>query len=997
MLLRLFNTYIADLLPKHQEILGSNIVMRNESFSPLHGLIGRGQDEEGLSNVLSSDETEVVAVVGMAGVGKTALISEVCRPDKNKAGFDYHLWVHVSQNFDPERIFRDLMISLSEKLHGEDLQSYWWSMKEGLVEKKYLVVLDDVWNEDKRKWDQLLHLLHGKKTLGNKIIVSTRIPAAGAALECATTYNLRPLSIKDSLNLLDTSGSGSVTRKIAKRCSGLPKLVYLMNSFLRKYKNQRAAMNAIEEFDKQCVDNNDLLHIAEASYNHLPSHLQRCFLYCSLFPIDHIFDAEEMTALWVAEGLTQVSSKEALVDADFSKLLDECFVICSESGSAEKMRYKMQFLLHNFARNLAKKRGYESIKNQNYSSPRTQPIRYVSLVVDRRTELPRSLIEQKDLRTLILLRKQDMILRCQRSEIREIPSDYCRYLTALRVLDLHATRINKLPDTFDMLSNLRYLNLSQTDITKLPESFGKLQYLIYLNIAQTCIAEVPESIGNIKSLRYLNLSQTGIRKLPNTIGELRSLQTLRLSHCKKLVKLSQNIASLTNLQKLDLEGCHYLTDMPPDISSIKNLKELNILECSSLDRMPNGLSALIQIEALPRYIATSGNSNSIELQDLRNLKRLGLENIGKISINEAANIQLQNKDKLEHLTLHCNTDDESSSPRVVEELLDHLDPSCLESNCRLRRLEIICYAGKQFPSWMSNKASKFVNLSHIRLVNLKCKSLTALRQLRNLTTLDISGMDAINLLDVELDGEPNDGQSKTFPALKKLTFTQMINLESWPANGVICDHLEELSIIQCPKFRKLSMHLPVVEKLTVCMSNHELFAEGGLVGVVDNLKGLSISLCGELSSSSKIEGLMELSKLEKLEISGCDKLENFPPDLEKLALLKSLSVIGCSGLRDLSCLLKCTSLRSLHISGCPMVTSLPIPPSLEKVGISGCDKLVKITGMKTSPLNRVSITECSRLPDLSYLEKCTSLRSLRIPECLMGSVPKKLREITTWE
>jgi hypothetical protein len=140
MMLRLFSTYVVDLLPKHQEMVAPNNVW-DQSFSPIGGLIGRDQDVENILKVLDASETEVVAVVGMAGVGKTAFISEVCRKYAAKGeGIVYHLWVHVSQNFDTEMIFRGLMTSLSEWEPGKDPESYWWCMKEGLVNQKYLVV-----------------------------------------------------------------------------------------------------------------------------------------------------------------------------------------------------------------------------------------------------------------------------------------------------------------------------------------------------------------------------------------------------------------------------------------------------------------------------------------------------------------------------------------------------------------------------------------------------------------------------------------------------------------------------------------------------------------------------------------------------------------------------------------------------------------------------------------------------------------------------------------
>ncbi|KAK3119272.1 hypothetical protein QOZ80_9BG0717090 [Eleusine coracana subsp. coracana] len=957
-LLRLFTTYVADLLPlphgqqnPHESNSNKRAFFSQSLSQGRHGLIGRSQDQANVSRLLQLQQggARVIAIVGMAGVGKTALARAVSMAAEDD-GFDHTLWVDVSQDFNPEGIFRLVMSQLQQ--HDQDSESYWWSLNEGLINKRYLLVLDDVWNEDPGKWNQLMHLLYGDVMNRGKIIVTTRILAAAKAIRAAETYHLRPLSVEDTLKLLAknnkkqlkqllkrnkklcrghqrnnamsaAAAERSNERQVAERCSGLPCIINFMSRSLAAI-CENEVDDPLNQFDSLCANNKELQSIAEASYNYLPPDLQRCFLYCSLFPHDHIFDAEEMTGLMVAEGLTQISSSREAgkKGGGITRFLAECFDAVEKPGSKGEVGYKMHRVLHILARH--KEKGlYKAITGDHSNGLREHSsIRYMSLMVDATTKkLPTSLSEQKDLRTLILLREQQIVSSCLKSQITEIPYDYCRYLTSLRILDMQAAMINKLPREIDMLSNLRYLNLAQTEIAELPHSFSRLQSLIYLNISQTRITAVDESITRIHSLRYLNISQTVIRKLPDSMGTLRLLQTLQLSHCERLLKLPRSIASLTSLQELHLQGCQYLSEMPQDIRSMKSLKELNILDCYSLDKMPTGLSALTKIEALPRYITTNASDNPVlELQGLRNLKRLGLESIEEMSVRDAAEIQLQDKYKLEHLTLHCNKDAESSNPIVAKELLDNLKP-----NQGLKTLEIICYAGERFPCWMPNKDPHLKKLTHIRLINVKCKSLPALGQLPHLMTLEISGMNAIKHVGKELNGEPTDSSTTTFRSLKSIIFSQMVNLESWPKEeGATCPYLEELSVIQCPKFRELSMELPI-KNLTVSLIPHDLLRKEGIAGVASSLRSLSISLCEELSASSS-KGLTALSSLEKIVISGCDQLESLPPCAENLASLKSVTIIGCSRFHDLTDLLECTRrarLRSLRISGCPKVTSIP--------------------------------------------------------------------------
>jgi hypothetical protein len=95
-----------------------------------------------------------------------------------------------------------------------------------------------------------LELLWGKKTLENKIIGTTMIPTIAAAIQFVRTHNinLQPLSTEVSQKLLKTTGKGnffrenynaygfkgSITKSTVERCSGLPKLVYLMSYFIRE-------------------------------------------------------------------------------------------------------------------------------------------------------------------------------------------------------------------------------------------------------------------------------------------------------------------------------------------------------------------------------------------------------------------------------------------------------------------------------------------------------------------------------------------------------------------------------------------------------------------------------------------------------------------------------------------------------------------------------------------------------------------------------------------
>ncbi|CBI23756.3 unnamed protein product, partial [Vitis vinifera] len=64
-------------------------------------------------------------------------------------------------------------------------------------------------------------------------------------------------------------------------------------------------------------------------YYYLPSHLKRCFSYCSIFPKDYKFKKEKLVLLWMTEGLLEQSKNkkrmEEVGNLYFQELLSKSF------------------------------------------------------------------------------------------------------------------------------------------------------------------------------------------------------------------------------------------------------------------------------------------------------------------------------------------------------------------------------------------------------------------------------------------------------------------------------------------------------------------------------------------------------------------------------------------------------------------------------------------------------------------------------------------------
>ena len=144
-----------------------------------YGVYGRDIDKEEIFKKLqldnaNGDEICVVPIVGMGGVGKTTLARLVYNDNQVKENFDLKVWVCVSDTFDSFRIAKTILEEITSSncdIHSLNLLQI--RIRESLKGKKFLLVLDDVWNEEYIAWDKLVTMLRcGAKEI--KIIITTR-------------------------------------------------------------------------------------------------------------------------------------------------------------------------------------------------------------------------------------------------------------------------------------------------------------------------------------------------------------------------------------------------------------------------------------------------------------------------------------------------------------------------------------------------------------------------------------------------------------------------------------------------------------------------------------------------------------------------------------------------------------------------------------------------------------------------------------------------------
>ncbi|XP_062175401.1 putative disease resistance RPP13-like protein 1 [Alnus glutinosa] len=935
---------------------------------------GREKDKEAILEFLlgekrSDVQVSVIPIIGMGGIGKTTLAQLIYNDEKVQNFFDLKAWAYVSEDFDAVTVTKTILQSLTSKSCDRmDLNWLQVKLKEKLKGKKFLVVLDDLWNENHHYWT-ILRAPFEAGASGSTIIITTRNEGVSSKTGTIPAHSLKGLSNDVCLSILSRHALGTrdfsghqnfkdIGEEIVRRCKGSPLAAKVLGGVL---------CNKLDRDAWKEVLNSNIWDIAEVkneiapalmlSYHHLPSHLKRCFAYCSVLPKDYVFEEKQLVLLWMAEGLLQPQEgrkqMEDLGSEYFHNLLSRSFF---QQSFKDGSRFLMHDLINDLAQWVAgdicfKLEDRVGGNNGRKPSRKTRHLSYLGGQYDgiQKFEI---FYDLTYLRTFLPLM---------------LPNPGQCYLTRMVPLKL------------------------------LP----KLRRLRVLSLSGYCISELPESIGNLKHLRYLDLSYTPIRELP------------------------ESITTLYNLQTLILERCLFLKKLPSKFGNLINLRHLNILGANALEGMPMQIGKLTCLQSLSNLVVGKGSCFGVkELGPLLHLRETlcisGVENV--INREDAMDVRLIEKHNLYGLSLEWSDNLDESQDRTSElEVLDMLQP-----HKGLKEFTVRHYGGAEFPTWL--RVPSFSNMVLLKIESCaKCTLLPPVGQLPSLRDLFIEGMTNVKNVGLEFYGE---GCLQPFRSLETLCFDSMREWENWiPCREF--PKLRELSIRWCPKLLgKLPNHLPSLKniviyecrQLVVSISSFpelcKLVIEGseGVVHGLDlpsKLRNIVIQKCEVLECLPKAM-MYNNTYVEDIHISECTSLLYFaigqlPPTLKRLYINKCTNMVILVDGDDInSCGNNTSLLEYLEISDCPFLKSLTssgeLPATLQHLKIWNCKKLELIARSfhHNSALEVIEISSCENFKSLPmgicnlshldriYISKCPILDSF--PD--RGLLPTSLKELT---
>ncbi|XP_052116710.1 disease resistance protein RPP13-like [Arachis duranensis] len=289
-------------------------------------VVGLEKDFEIVINQLKEEDSpgNVVSIVGMGGIGKTTLARKIYNSDEVKKLFPCRAWATVSKDYREKEVYKSLLNCLkpsSSKSKLEDLSSK-EELKEEVMQclkgKKYLVVLDDVW--DTKAWGTIKDCFTNNSS-GGMILLTTR--------NDQVAYFSRSKDLHHKLSFMDKEESWKlfslevfcgencplelepIGRSIAKSCKGLPLAIKTVAGFVLKRERSEDAWKEIMNLLPYCCVTEDkesseaMKGILKFSYDDLPNKLKPCFLYLGIFPEDDEIRVRDLIHLWMAEGFIE--------------------------------------------------------------------------------------------------------------------------------------------------------------------------------------------------------------------------------------------------------------------------------------------------------------------------------------------------------------------------------------------------------------------------------------------------------------------------------------------------------------------------------------------------------------------------------------------------------------------------------------------------------------------------------------------------------------------
>uniref|UniRef100_A0A0E0FMX9 Uncharacterized protein n=1 Tax=Oryza nivara TaxID=4536 RepID=A0A0E0FMX9_ORYNI len=560
-------------------------------FAREEDLVGIEINKELLMQWLAGDSEQgckIATVWGMGGVGKTTLVSHVYKTVK--LDFDVSGFVTVTNSYQFDDLLKKISTEFEIPIDADNIAvgSLVESIHHHLQGKRYILVLDDVWQPD--VWFKLRNAFPTEST--GRFIFTTRMQEVALLATKKCTIELAPLDAHCSWQLFCKEAFWNADNKtcpeelqdialmFVDKCAGLPIAIACIGRLLScKHPIYSEWEHVYKDLELQ-LTNNVILDadiVLKVSLEDLQRNLKNCFLHCTIFPESYAFNRKRLIRHWIAAGYIQeVGSKtvEEVAEGYLNELVNRSLLQVVERNLSGRVR---RCRMHDIIRLLALRKSKEEFFCQVHKGSEACSIENTRVSIKR---LPKIVFDLFNLRFLGL----------RKTYIEYLPKELSR-LQNLEVLDAYDSKLLILPVEVATLRKLKYLY-----VVRVPE--GSSDRVLAFDGLQ-----VPMGICNLIDLLALQLIEASTEVLHH-IGCLTKLRTfaigkVRTEHC---ADLCDAIMRMTHLVRI----------------TINSADEEEVLRLETL-RLPSTISkielgGMLSKESISRLISTS--SNLVNLTEL---------------------------------------------------------------------------------------------------------------------------------------------------------------------------------------------------------------------------------------------------------------------------------------------------------------------------------------------------------------------------------------------
>jgi Leucine-rich repeat (LRR) protein len=1024
---------------------------------------GRDEEKDLIIRMITAAESHIISVlpiVGIAGVGKTAVAQLVYNDPIVESQFE-RIWVCVSYNFDEVTLTREILEFLPQERTETSLKIP--DRHEGAIglgklqeilkarmqyrRKRILLILDDVWhNLDDHRWKRLLLPLQSGHAKGNVILVTTRDLSVAQRIGTEEPIQLGALKSNEFWSLFKSFAFGddnygqhtnlnSIGQEIAMKLKGNPLAAETAGKILRECLNLEHWSRTLKNEDWKSLQLREgIMPALKHSYDQLPYHLQQCFMYCSIFPNNYKFLAEDLVRTWISLGFVRcASSSKKLKETGFDYLTN-----LVNLGFLEHVKvistyyyYSICGIMHDFGR-LVSRTEYATVDSLEFNKV-LPTIRHLSIVTDS---------------AYLLRDKQGAICRNEKFEknLQSIFESVEKLRTLVLLGKFDTFFFNSFQDTLHKTQNLRVLLISPTNwetYYSLRATLVSPVHLRHLKLSSKIYNDFHQCLSKWYHIQVLDVAGSGTIPVPIPMDNLVSLVCLVAS----VTLHSESIPKVTSLQELNCSG-----------SDITKLQFMSKLVQLCLYELGN--------------VTTRHEAYGARLKDKRNLEKLKLswkdnwwEGDFSLDVYESSEYcASSSSNDSNHSTSSEYYDSSSSNDSndimdsedllgIASDVLEGLEP-----HHNLKHLQVVGYCGAESPAWLGSAVS-FLQTLHLqdcgewgelgflgslplltklKLVNMQKVQEISIPSLQELVLIEMSKLEKCSC------HSPTDLNS----SLRVVKILRCSKLKVFPLFGS-CEieqrswliHLRELMIHYCPDLVVLhplppsdSMRILSIKKVSKLpkisgSSNGSLYlrgAENPLCGLFSddltkpstnilashNLRVLSRLVIHNVDYPifSSLEGFRQLINLKCLIIAGCKNLflsnvpqeDMAPENVTALPSLKTLSAFRMEGMWLSVLLRNVQTLEELSLSACTEITELFIEKDEDESEVSNLksawvasssgdtvagssrDKLLRIPSKLISSLKEISFSNCfkeSFRGDMKVFSKLTSLEELYVVHC----------------